>query len=134
MAMNRDEARHVVRVAHGTGEGREKAVETICSLLGIDREALVQALDDGEESYIEERLVLREEGDLTRSRVELCEILDRLQKAAGSPAQTDEWIRVLRANIPQGVPITDLIYHSELVTPEAVLDAAFAHKSRVFQM
>lgn len=133
--MTHAEAQQLVRAAQqASPDERADACSRICALLEMGRDDLARAFEESEDAYIVERLVLRQEGSLLRTRAELVQVVASLQAAAGSVAQTDEWLRLLRANLPPGVPITDLIYHSELRSPDDVLDAAVSYQPRMFYL
>lgn len=129
--------RLVAQAMSGSPEERTAAIEEISNELELpaaDIVKLLQRRDDA--TYIIERLRLSQRGSLVKSRDELLVIIAKLIAGDGNEAQTDEWLRVIAANVPMPYPLlTGLIFHPETTaTPESVLDLALAYEPRVFQL
>lgn len=90
----------------------------------------------GGEAYLSERLTLSERSTLARDKEQLLDLLGKLIRAEGTQAQTDEWLRIVAANVPAPYSVlTGLIYYPDAeATAEGVLAEALAYRSRTFHL
>lgn len=102
--------------------------------LGVERAVLEEILaPEEDEDYLVERITLFESGPLKRDRAQLVALVQKLIDAEGSRAETNEWLRVIEANVPAPLGyVTDLIFQAETEPrAEDVVAQALAYQPRI---
>jgi hypothetical protein len=132
MSVKREDAEAFVgRFLETAPEGRDELYRELSAMTGVSEEELREHLEpETSRSYLVERIQVFERGDLKRERDSLTALVQRIIDGDGSPAQTDEWLRLIAANVPAPIAyVTDLIFGAA-TTPRAedVVEKALAYR------
>lgn len=117
MSIGHEESKSIVtRLLAAAGAAETNAIFTeLAERTGVARTVLEEILaPEEDEDYLVERITLFEAGPLQRDRAQLVAIVQKLIDAEGSRAETNEWLRVIEANVPAPLGfVTDLIFQAE---------------------
>jgi hypothetical protein len=136
MSIGHAESKSIVaRLLAATNAAETDAIfAELAERTGVARAVLEEILGPEEdEDYLIERITLFEAGSLQRDRTQLVALVQKLIDAEGSRAETNEWLRVIEANVPAPLGyVTDLIFQADTEPrAEDVVAQALAYRALV---